>query len=162
MIVCNTTPLSCLLKIGRTDLLRKLVGNVAIPPEVAAELDQAGAIHANWRDQLSFIVIAEPVADDPVLTLAAAEVDLGEAAAIALVQRLGSELLIIDDIAGRLLARRLGLTITGTVGIIVLAAGQSGLVEDPFAVLEELRRRGGLWLSNAFLERLQSMQQAPS
>ncbi|MBK5931961.1 hypothetical protein [Halochromatium salexigens] len=161
MIVCNTTPLSCLLKIGRTDLLQKLFDRVAIPPEVAAELDQAGAIHANWRDQLSFIVIAEPVANDPVLTLAAAEVDLGEAAAIALAQRLGSELLIIDDMAGRLLARRLELTITGTVGI-VLAAGQSGLVEDPFVVLEELRRRGGLWLSDTFLERLQSMRQAPS
>ncbi|MBK5939083.1 hypothetical protein CCR96_07415 [Halochromatium roseum] len=93
--------------------------------------------------------------------LAAAEVDLGEAAAIALAQRLGSELLIIDDMAGRRLARRLGLAITGTVGI-VLAAAESGLTEDPFILLEELRHRGGLWLSDAFLERLRSMQRSSS
>jgi len=45
VIVSNTTPLSCLLKIGKADLLQALYGAVAIPPEVAAELDQAGAIH---------------------------------------------------------------------------------------------------------------------
>lgn len=161
MIVCNTTPLSCLLKIGRTDLLQRLYGSVTIPSEVAVELDQAGAIHANWRRQLPFVRITESVTSDPVLMLAAAEVDLGEAAAIALAQRLGSELLIIDDMAGRRLARRLGLAITGTVGI-VLAAAESGLTEDPFILLEELRQRGGLWLSDAFLERLRSMQRSSS
>jgi predicted nucleic acid-binding protein len=45
VIVTNTTPLSCLLKIGKADLLHKLYGTIAIPPEVAAELDDAAPIH---------------------------------------------------------------------------------------------------------------------
>jgi predicted nucleic acid-binding protein len=71
-----------------------------------------------------------------------------------------SELLIIDDMAGRRLARRLGLTMTGTVGV-VLAAADVGLVDEPLEVLEKLRAEGGLWLSDTFLDRLRSLLREP-
>ena len=45
MIVSNTTPLSCLLKVGAADLLQRLYVTLTIPAEVAAELDQAGSLH---------------------------------------------------------------------------------------------------------------------
>lgn len=45
MIVSNTTPLSCLLKVGAADLPRRLYVTLTIPSEVAAELDQAGSLH---------------------------------------------------------------------------------------------------------------------
>jgi hypothetical protein len=60
--------------------------------------------------------------DDPVIKLLLAELDPGEAAAIALPRRRNSNLLILDDKAGRRIARRLGLTITGTVGVVLAAA----------------------------------------
>jgi predicted nucleic acid-binding protein len=47
VIVSNTTPLSSLLKIGKTHLLRSLYGTLSIPPEVAAELDQSTKGGAN-------------------------------------------------------------------------------------------------------------------
>jgi predicted nucleic acid-binding protein len=84
-----------------------------------------------------------------------AEVDPGEAAAIALARCSGSDLLIIDDMAGRRLAQRLGLSITGTVGV-VLAAAERDFLDDPFPTLELLRARGGLWLSDSFLDSLRS------
>jgi predicted nucleic acid-binding protein len=40
--------------------------------------------------------------------------------------------------AGRRFAKRLGLTITGTVGV-VLAVAERGFIGDPFALLEDLR-----------------------
>jgi hypothetical protein len=43
------------------------------------------------------------------------------------------------------------LTITGSVGVI-LAAAERRLVGEPFAVLDELRARGGLWLPDSFPE----------
>ena len=92
MIVSNTTPLSSLLKIGKTHLLQALYGTLTIPPEVAAELDQAGLIHEGWREQLGFVRVAEPSVDDPVVKLLDAELDPGEAAAIALARRLNSDL----------------------------------------------------------------------
>ena len=98
--------------------------------------------------------------DDPVVKLLGAELDPGEAAAIALARRLNSDLLILDDMAGRRLAQRLGLTITGTVGV-VLAAAERRLIDDPFAVLHELRTSGGLWLSDSFLDSLRSVRRPP-
>ncbi len=160
MIVSNTTPLSCLLKVGAADLLQRLYVTLTIPAEVAAELDQAGSLHQGWRRQLGFIRIAESLADDPVMALLSAEVDRGEAAAIALARRLDSPLLIVDDMAGRRLATRLGLKITGTVGV-VLAAAERGFIGDPFALLDDLRTQGGLWLSDAFLANLRSAWQPP-
>lgn len=49
---------------------------------------------------------------------------------------------------------------TGTVGV-VLAAADVGLVDEPLDVLEELRAKGGLWLSDTFLDQLRSLLQAP-
>jgi predicted nucleic acid-binding protein len=94
------------------------------------------------------------------MALLSAEVDRGEAAAIALARQLNSPLLILDDMAGRRLAKRLGLTITGTVGV-VLAAAERGFIVDPFALLEALRTQGRLWLYDAFLENLRSAWQPP-
>jgi predicted nucleic acid-binding protein len=71
LIVSNTTPLTCLLKIGRADLLQALYERIAIPPQVAMELDQAGALHADWRERLDFVQVAESVADDPVMRILA-------------------------------------------------------------------------------------------
>ncbi|EIC22835.1 putative nucleic acid-binding protein [Thiorhodovibrio frisius] len=153
MIVSNTTPLSCLLKIGQAELLRRLYDRLVIPEEVAAELDQAGPVHQDWREQLHFVQIIPTDVRDPVLTLLTAEIDPGEAAAIALARRIGSELLIMDDQAGRRFAQRVGLTVTGTVGV-VMAATESGLINDPFSLLEDLRSRGGLWLSDGFLQKM--------
>jgi predicted nucleic acid-binding protein len=97
----------------------------------------------------------QPGTDDPVMRLLMPKIDRGESAAIALARRINSDLLIVDDMAGRRLARRLGLAITGTVGVI-LAAAEQLLVDDPFVVLDDLRARGGLWLSDSFIENLRS------
>jgi predicted nucleic acid-binding protein len=65
---------------------------------------------------MGFVRVVETPDDDPLMALLSADVDCGEAAAIALAKRCNSPLLIVDDMAGRRLAKRLGLTITGTVG----------------------------------------------
>lgn len=57
----------------------------------------------------------------------AAAVDKGEASAIALALEMTDCLLIIDDLKGRKLARRLGLTITGTLGVLIQAK-QNGYI----------------------------------
>lgn len=95
------------------------------------------------------------------MKLLLAELDPGEAAAIALARRLNSTLLIVDDMTARCIAQRLGLRITGTVGV-VLAAAERRLIDDPFLMLHELRTRGGLWLSDAFLDNLRSALKLPN
>jgi predicted nucleic acid-binding protein len=58
---------------------------------------------------------------------------------------------VIDDLAGRRCAEALGLTLRGTVGL-VLAAKQAGRLQAVRPVLERLRDNG-MYLSDAVLQR---------
>lgn len=66
-----------------------------------------------------------------------ADFDPGERAAIALAKKHEADLLLIDDQAGRAEARRLGLRLTGTLGVLWVAA-EKGHIDVP-AVLTALR-----------------------
>jgi hypothetical protein len=58
--------------------------------------------------------------------------------------------LIIDDHAGRTVARSLGIAVTGLVGVLIHAK-QSGFVPNVRQLLEEIRARG-YWLSDELVE----------
>ncbi|NEQ38151.1 MAG: DUF3368 domain-containing protein [Okeania sp. SIO3I5] len=67
-------------------------------------------------------------------------VDDGEAEAITLAYELGYRL-IVDDRQARNTAKRLGIKIIGTVGVLVKAK-QLGLVDQLFPILEALENNG--------------------
>ncbi len=73
--------------------------------------------------------------------------DEGEKQAVALASDLGEDvLLLIDDHAGRQAARKLGVAVTGLIGLLVLAK-EKGLVERVGPLLDELVQ-AGYWLSD--------------
>jgi uncharacterized protein len=61
----------------------------------------------------------------------------------------GKAVLLMDDKAGRTTARNLGLVVTGTIGLLMLAK-KRGLIEQIVPILEELRQRG-YWLSDGLV-----------
>jgi predicted nucleic acid-binding protein len=65
------------------------------------------------------------------------ELDIGEREAILVAVREETSLLLIDERAGRAVARELGVTVTGTIGVLG-AAAQNGLV-DPAEAVRDLR-----------------------
>lgn len=73
----------------------------------------------------------------------------GERQAIALACEQDA-LLLMDDRQGRIAARRLGLTVSGVVGVLIQAKA-AGLIPSVREVLEEIRLQG-YWLSDAVLE----------
>lgn len=66
-------------------------------------------------------------------------VDKGEASAIALAVETADCLLIIDDLKARNLAKRIGLNLTGTLGII-LKAKQKGIINSVKPILQKLKQ----------------------
>jgi uncharacterized protein len=54
--------------------------------------------------------------------------------------------LLIDDRAGRTAAKRLNLRVTGLVGVLIEARTR-GLLPDAVAVVDDLHRKAGFWLS---------------
>lgn len=76
--------------------------------------------------------------------------DEGEKQAVALASELGEEvLLIIDDYAGRQAARKLGVAVTGLIGLLLLGK-ERGLVGKIGPLLDELRQ-AGYWLSDEII-----------
>ena len=79
------------------------------------------------------------------------DLDEGERQAIALASAIGKDvLLLMDDHAGRRAARKLGVSVTGLLGLLLLAK-EKGLVYRLGSVIEELRE-AGYWLSDEVVE----------
>jgi uncharacterized protein len=120
--VSNSTPLIALAKINRLDLLKDYFGEIYIPKEVYDEVVRRGGNLAGSSEVASCIWIkVEPVKNKMAVETLSLSLDKGEAEAIVL-SREKKSLLIIDDGAGRKTAELLGVKITGTLGILLLAS----------------------------------------
>ena len=120
--VSNSTPLIVLAKINRLDLLKDYFGVIYIPEEVYDEVVRRGGNLAGSSEVASCNWIkVEPVKNRMAVETLCLSLDKGEAEAIVLTKEKES-LLIIDDGAGRKTAELLGVKITGTVGILLLAS----------------------------------------
>jgi uncharacterized protein len=132
---------ACLIgleRVNRLDILPALFDPVLIPPEVAREFGAS----------LAWIVIEAP-ADLPLLSALKLLVDDGEAEAIALASERGYGI-VLDDRQARAVARNLGLTVIGTVGLLVKAK-RGGIIPALRPVLDEMEANG-FYLSRALRE----------
>jgi uncharacterized protein len=87
------------------------------------------------------------VEPSPLLSLLEEELDAGEAAAIALAVSCHAELVLLDEMRGRAVAGKLGLTVAGTVGLVAMAK-RRGLIPAAQPLIAQARSRGGLWLTD--------------
>lgn len=127
LVVSNTSPLLYLHQVGQLDLMRKLYQRIWIPPAVRLEL-QAGAEQGVSVPDLGGLEwVEEHPLRDRTLVPAVVDLGAGEAEAIALALASPASLLILDDQLGRRIARLSGLTVTGTLGVLVKAK-QTGLL----------------------------------
>lgn len=120
-VVSNTSPVSNLAILGDLDLLRRKFGQVTIPEAVRDELFRldhpgahvriAAALQAGW-------LVVQPVTDRQLLPVWRNRIDEGESEAIELARQLGAELLILDDLEARAVAREEALPYTGLLGIL--------------------------------------------
>lgn len=149
-VVVDATPIVALAGLGRLDLFHSLYGEVLVPPAVWHELETGGQRPGGRADLglAPWIKIATPAAAASLAL--SADLDRGEAEVIALAGERNARLVVIDDRLGRRHALRLGLDVTGTIGVL-LRAKELGHVDRILPVLDGLQRNG-LYLS----ERLKS------
>ncbi|HRE64389.1 MAG TPA: DUF3368 domain-containing protein [Ferruginibacter sp.] len=127
-IISDTSCLILLDKIGELAILNKLFGTIITTTEVVDEFGQPLPV---W------IELRQPT-DKNYQSIIEASVDKGEASAIALAVELNDCLLIIDDLKGRKLAHQLGLTIIGTIGVIV-DAKLAGIIPSVRPILSKIK-----------------------
>lgn len=143
-ITADAGPLIGLARAGLLEILPKLYPAVEVPPAVMDELriveDRPGsralreAHEAGW---LLTVALKSPARGTPLLQM----VDRGEAEAILLADERGSRFLLLDERRGRALARKRGVAVVGTGGVLVVAK-EEGLVSRVGEALDKLAAAG--------------------
>lgn len=155
-VVSDTSVINYLAAIGQTELLRAQFEKIYVPPAVWRELhakpNLPGTAPADLAQQSGWLVVQQPM-PGRILTQLFADLDPGEAEAIALACELRPAIVLLDETEGRLEARRLGLTVIGTVGVLA-AARQTGQLKTIKPLLDRLMRDHRFRLSRALYEQL--------
>jgi len=156
IVLCNSGPLMALGKLNRLDLLAELYDKVQIPQAVYNEVVSQGLargapdaliVRLFWQRQ------GWPVVEVPPEVLSAYKpsviLDPGEREVLALARTLTAPLVLLDDQVARAEARRLGLRVRGTLGVLVQAfrGGLLSLLQIEW-LLNEIAARPDIWIGS--------------
>jgi predicted nucleic acid-binding protein len=149
MMVADTGPIIAFARIGRLDLLRQVVGELVIPPAVYEELTGRGherpgaaeVIHGEWIQR-------RMVRDQAMIAQLPPILHAGEREAIVLAEELQAQLLI-DEQRGRNIATARGITVLGSLRILI-EAKRRGLIDRAQPSLEAMLS-AGYWIDEELL-----------
>ena len=136
-VIANSTPIIALSEIGLMEILKDLYGGVIIPNAVREEVTVKDARLLDGYGWVRHMAISN-IAAKELFTSALHD---GEVEVMILAKEIGADLVIIDDSVARRHAKHIGLTVTGTVGVL-LRAKKSGIIEDVTTVLDDLIQNG--------------------
>jgi predicted nucleic acid-binding protein len=154
--VSDSSPLIHLAKIEALELISRLYSRTLIPPavwqEVVEESDgRPGAVEMQRAVAAGWMV--KQAAENKALVIALRQtLDNGEAEAIALATELQPEVVLLDDKLARRMARRLGVPVTGTLGVL-LRAKRLGLVVELRSLIMRLQSEGDYYIDPGLVEK---------
>lgn len=184
-VVSNAGPLMVLAKLNLLHLLKELYGEVYFPQSVYEEvviegmrqgyedartlklfLDQLGwtpkgvspPLPAVLESALEKAHVAGEIENaKESAELREVHLDLGERDTLALALLLGSQLVLMDEAIAREIARALGLSVRGSLGILVEAYRRQLIDSDQLRLyFAELARRDDVWISRALIQRIEN------
>ncbi len=143
VVVADASPLIAFQQIGQLQLLRTMFGKLTVPPAVAREI-LPSVPPAPWIVERR---LAQPIA--PLVLRA--NLGAGESEALSLAVEIRADLLFVDERAGRRVAAALGVSVVGTLGVL-LAAKRAGSLAEVRPVVDELLRHG-FWVAPHLVKR---------
>jgi len=146
-VVSDTTVISNLVQIGEINLLMILFGQVFIPEGVHNELQVLLDRGLVKKEELEYDwIIIRKIKNWKKLTEFLHILDRGESEAILLGLELNSDCLLIDEKQGRIIAADNGLTVKGTLGVL-LEAKKRKLIVSVSDRIKDLRSIG-FWIND--------------
>ncbi|HKI04342.1 MAG TPA: DUF3368 domain-containing protein [Thermoanaerobaculia bacterium] len=136
-VISNTSPLQYLYQLNLLDLLPTLYGEVLVPNGVVREIaaGRSRGVALPVPESLPWIRVQEVV--NAALLPLVPDLGAGEREVLALALERSGSLVILDDSLARHFAQRLGLALTGTLGLL-LKGKQIGRVEQIEPLLDRL------------------------
>ncbi len=153
IVVSDTSVVLNLCRVHHEWLLPTLFGRVLIPLEVESEFRRLAG--ANPRFSGLMLPAWMEVVPAPTLptSVVAANLDPGEAAAIASCLGRTATALLVDESLGRAVAASLGLRTIGILGILIEARTR-GLIPKVGLLLDRLEQEAGFWIATALRNRV--------
>ncbi len=155
-VILNNTPLVALWTIQQWNLLNNLFDNILIPSAVEAEFLATRSAQRR-QDLIRSPWIQTTTLNNPKHALAYTSLDRGEAEVLALAVERSARLVVIDERKGRQYAKHLGLAVTGTLGILLLAKQQK-LIPSVNTLIQQLQS-SGLYFAPELVTRVLIMAQ---
>ena len=136
-VICNTSPMQYLHQLGQLELLRKLTGEVIVPPAVVDELAAGKAFGIDLPEitALDWITIRRPAGVSAERLVG--DLGVGETEVLMLALESPDAVAVLDDALARRVAETLGIKIAGTLGIL-LDAKRAGHLSAVAPLLDQL------------------------
>ena len=160
-VISNTSPLLNLAIVEHLFLLPQQFGQVYIPSAVLTELKINNDLPGSRALQVALDegwLIPKTVKSSALVSLLRRELHQGESEAIALAVELSADKILLDEKEARQIARTLGLSITGILGIL-LKGRQNGTVSSMEVVIDRLKQDANFWIKPALQARI--LQEIP-
>lgn len=140
-IVCDSTTLIGLAKIGNLELLEKIFGEIFVPNAVFVEVVDRGKGRPGTKEvQDARWIRKRSVKDNRTVEMLVAEMGRGEAEVLVLGKELNANWLILDDERARNSAQSAEFHIIGLGGILLLAK-QLGFIPAVKPLLDQLESK---------------------
>ena len=146
-IVINTSPLIALVAaLGDLTILSSLYTEVLVPDEVGQEILRGGPTNLGVAEFTAATWLNKQVAPLTISSWLLNSLDRGEAAVIQLALNQNIQTVCIDEAVGRRIARLSGLSVTGSIGILLRAKQEGHPIVIKKAIAQMLAQN--IWLSN--------------
>lgn len=159
IVVSDTTPIISLMKAGQLELLQKLFEVVYIPESVYIELtsNEMYSKEADTIQKCKFLVLEKVKNEKSVFILRNfTGLDKGESEAIILADEKQSDVLLMDEHRGRQVAKKMGISITGTIGILTQAFDEGMMTRNDVELCIEQLKKNKIRISERLYESLKS------
>ena len=145
-IVINTGPLIALVAAtGNLEILHGLYSRIIVPFEVCGEILAGGKSGFAVPEFQAAAFLEKQSSPATIGTFLRNSLDTGEASVIQTALDLGITTVCIDEAVGRRIARLNGLSLTGSIGILLHAKEEDASISIRSALVGMYRH--GLWVS---------------
>jgi len=154
MIVSNSTPLINFASIDRLDVLESLFQKIWIPSAVETEVIEKGKHYkSSIKLKQADFIHTKPVINIEHRNALLFDLDIGEAEAITIAFENNAELILLDEIAGRMVAEKYNLLFTGSIGCLV-EAKRKNIIYSIKDLLIEMKIKANFWINPKLFKRV--------
>ncbi len=136
--VSDSGPIIALASIGQLELLHQLFDEVLVPPaargEILDETSAAALSAAGW-------VKIQPPQDNLAVLFLRNDFGAGESETIVVAKEIGADWTLLDDLTARRKAQTIGLSVIGTLGLLLMAK-TSGYLPTIKPLVDDLKLNG--------------------